>query len=259
MGDIHPTASVDSGARLAAGVRIGAYAVIEAPVEIGAGSVIGPHVVIHPYVRLGRDNRVHAHAVLGDLPQDVAFEGGETWLEIGDRNLLREHVTAHRASSPERVTRIGSDCFLMAGAHVGHDCQVGDRVVLTNNALLGGRVEVGERANLGGGVAVHQFCRIGALAMVGGYAGVNKDVLPFSLAFGNTAQHFRLNTVGLRRAGVTGDRYRALERAFRALRTGDRKLSEVPETPEIALLRDWLAAPSKRGIAGWTSPRGRRV
>lgn len=256
MSDIHDTAVVDPGARLGAGVRIGPYAVIGDDVEIGSGTTIGPHAVIHPHVRLGSDNAVHAHAVLGDLPQDVAFGGEPTRLEIGDRNRIRENVTVHRASQPDRVTRIGCDCFLMAGAHVAHDCRVGDRVILTNNVLLAGVVEVGDGANLGGAAVVHQFCRIGALAMVGGFAGVGQDVLPYAMVHGIPACHFRLNTIGLRRAGVKGDRYGALETAFRALRAGDRELGEAPDTPEVAHLRAWLAAPSKRGLAAWTRPRG---
>ena len=257
MTEIHETAVVDPGARLGAGVRVGPYAVIGDDVVIGAGSTIGPHAVIHPHVRLGEENAVHAHAVLGDLPQDLHFEGGVTRLEIGDRNRIRENVTLHRASAPDKVTRIGSDCFLMAGAHVAHDCQVGDRVILTNNVLLAGVVTVGDGANLGGAAVVHQFCRIGPLAMVGGFGGVQKDVLPYTMAHGIPACHFRLNTIGLRRAGVKGERYGALETAFRALRRGDRQLGEAPATPEVEILREWLAAPSKRGLTAWTKPRGR--
>lgn len=258
MAEIHETAVVDPTARLGEGVHVGPYAVIGEDVEIGDDTTIGPHVVIHPYVRLGRDNSVHAHAVLGDLPQDVAFSGEKTRLEIGDRNRIRENVTVHRASQPDRLTRIGSDCFLMAGSHVAHDCQVGDQVVLTNNVLLAGVVEIGEGANLGGAAVVHQFCRIGALAMVGGFGGVGQDVLPYAMVHGIPACHFRLNTIGLRRAGIKGERYGALESAFRALRAGDKELAGAPDTPEVRHLRDWLAMPSKRGIAGWTAPRSGR-
>ncbi len=258
MHDIHETAVVDPEARLAEGVRVGPYAVIGDDVEIGSGTTIGPHAVIHSHVRLGKDNAVHAHAVLGDLPQDVAFGGEVTRVEIGDRNRIRENVTVHRASKPDRVTRIGSDCFLMAGAHVAHDCQVGDRVILTNNVLLAGVVVVGDGANVGGAAVVHQFCRIGPLAMVGGFGGVGQDVLPYTMAHGIPACHFRLSTIGLRRAGIKGERYGALETAFRALRAGDRQLGDAPETPEVGYLREWLAAPSKRGIAAWVRPRGGR-
>ena len=258
MADIHKTAVIDPEARLGEGVQVGPYTVISGDVEIGAGTTIGPHVVIHPHVRLGRDNAVHAHAVLGDLPQDVAFSGAETRLEIGDRNMIRENVTVHRASQLDRVTRIGSDCFLMAGSHVAHDCQVGDRVILTNNVLLAGVVTVEDGANLGGAAVIHQFCRIGALAMVGGFGGVGQDVLPYAMVHGIPACHFRLNTIGLRRAGIKGERYGVLETAFRALRAGDRELGNPPDTPEVSYLREWLAAPSKRGIAAWTTPHGGR-
>ncbi len=257
MAEIHPTAVIEPGARLGEGVRIGPYAVIGGDVEIGAGTSIGPHVVIHPHVRLGSANSVHAHAVLGDLPQDVAFAGAETRLEIGDRNRIRENVTVHRASQPDRLTRVGSDCFLMAGSHVAHDCQVGDRVILTNNVLLAGVVTVGDGANLGGAAVIHQFCRIGELAMVGGFGGVGQDVLPYSMVHGIPACHYRINTIGLRRAGIKGERYGALERAFRALRAGDRELGEAPDTPEVRHLREWLAAPSKRGVAAWARPGSR--
>lgn len=258
MSEIHQTAVVDPGARLGEGVRVGPYAVIADDVEIGAGTTIGPHAVIHPHVKLGEGNSVHAHAVLGDTPQDVKFTGEVTRLEIGDRNLIRENVTMHRASEPERVTRIGSDCFLMAGSHVAHDCQVGDRVVLTNNVLLAGVVTVGDGANLGGAAVVHQFCRIGPLAMVGGFGGVGQDVLPYTMVHGIPAHHFRLNTIGLRRAGIKGERYGALETAFRALKAGDKGLGDAPDTPEVSYLREWLAAPSKRGLCAWIKPRAGR-
>lgn len=258
MPGIHETAIVHPGARLGEGVEVGPFAVIADDVEIGAGTVIGPHVVIHRHVRLGADNQVHAHAVLGDLPQDVSFNGEVTRLEIGDRNRIRENVTLHRASRPDRVTRIGSDCFLMAGSHVAHDCQVGDRVILTNNVLLAGVVTVGDGANLGGSSVVHQFCRIGPLAMVGGFSGVGGDVLPYSTVHGAPARHLRLNTVGLKRVGIERENRQALELAFRALKNRDRSLEGVPETPEVALLRQWLAAPSKRGLSGWLVPRSGR-
>lgn len=250
MNRVHETASVAAGARLGEGVRIGAYAVIEDHAEIGAATVIGPHAVIHSFVRLGSGNRIYPHAVLGGDPQDVSFAEQETWLEIGDHNVFREYVTVHRATNPERPTRIGSHSYLMAYTHVAHDCRLGDRVTLTNSVTLGGHVQIGDRAMLGGLVPVHQFVRVGAYAMVGGNTGLRKDVLPFSLVAGEPARHFRLNIVGLRRAGITGARYRALESAFRALRKG-RSLEGLPETEEIVSLRAWLAAPSKRGLTGF--------
>lgn len=250
MTDVHPTASVAAGASLGEGVRIGPFAVIEDSVEVGANTTIGAHTVIHSFVRIGHGCRVHPHAVLGGAPQDVSYSGVETWLEIGDKTIIREYVTAHRATREAQPTRIGLQCYLMAYTHVAHDCQIGDRVTLTNCVTLGGHVQIGERAMLGGLVPVHQFVRIGAYAMVGGNTGVRKDVLPFSLVAGEPARHFRLNTVGLRRAGITGERYRVLQAAFRALSAG-RSLDDLPESEEIAVLRAWLAAPSRRGLTGF--------
>ena len=247
---VHHTAIVAAGARLGAGVDVGPYVVIEDDVEIGDECRIGPHVVIHRQVRLGARNRLHAHAVIGGAPQDLSFKESDTWLVIGDDNVLREGVTIHRATRTEHPTRIGSHCFLMAYAHVAHDCRLGDRVILTNNVSLGGHVEIGDYCTLGGSAGVHQFVRIGAQAMVSAHALLRKDVLPFTLVGGEPVRHYRLNSVGLRRRGITGERYQALEQAFRALREGA-DLGAVPTTPETELLRAWLARPSKRGILGF--------
>jgi UDP-N-acetylglucosamine acyltransferase len=246
----HSTAIIASGAELAEDVEVGPYAVIEDRVTIGAGTVIGPHAVIHNHARIGERNRIHAHAVIADTPQDYSFAGEETQVEIGDDNIIREGVTIHRSTNLDIPTRVGNHCFLMAYSHVAHGCQVADRVILTNNVMLGGDVEVGAGAIIGGGTAVHQFCRVGPSAMVAGVAGILKDILPFSMAKGAPALHYRLNSVGLKRAGVNGPRYRALEKAFRELRDGSKPdLSEA--TPELELLETWLAADSKRGLAGF--------
>lgn len=247
---VHPTAIVSTGAHLGDGVVVGPYAVIDADVTIGNKSVIGPHAVIHRYVRMGERNHIHAHAVIGDLPQDLSFEGTESWVEIGDEGTFREGVTIHRATMPGSPTRIGSNCLLMAYAHVAHDCRVGDEVVLTNNTCLGGHVEIGTNSMLGGGVMVHQFVRVGSYVMVTGLAAIRKDVLPFCLLAGNPLRHYRLNTVGLRRAGITGERYRVLEDAFRALRSGQ-DLNAFTESREVELLREWLSVESKRGHYGF--------
>ncbi len=246
----HPTAIIDSGAKLADDVVVGPYAVIGDQVSIGPGTTIGPHVVIHSHARIGARNRIHAHAIIADIPQDLSFSGDETWVEIGDDNVIRESVTVHRATNTEQPTRIGSNCFLMTYSHVAHDCQMGDGVILTTYAGLAGCVEVGAGAIIGGGAAIHQFCRIGTCAMVAGHAGVVKDVLPYSMVWGLPALHYRLNAVGLKRAGVTGERYRALERVFRALRAGSKPESD-DTTPELQLLTSWLAADSKRGLTGF--------
>ena len=246
----HPTAIIASGAELADDVEVGPYAVIEDRVSIGAGCVIGPHAVIHSHARIGERNRIHAHAVIADTPQDYSYGGEDSWVEIGDDNIIREGVTIHRSTEVDAPTRVGHNCFLMAYSHVAHGCRVGDRVILTNNVMLGGFVEVGAGAIIGGGTAVHQFCRVGPSTMVAGVAGILKDILPYSMAKGAPALHYRLNSVGLKRAGVNGPRYRALEKAFRALREGA-KPDFSDSTPELELLEKWLTAKSKRGLAGF--------
>ncbi|MDH3530126.1 MAG: acyl-ACP--UDP-N-acetylglucosamine O-acyltransferase [Acidobacteriota bacterium] len=247
---VHPTALVASGAKLAEGVLIGPYAVVEDRVEIGEGTTIGPHAVIHSNTRVGKRNRIHAHVVLGDDPQHLSYKGEKTLLEIGDDNVFREMVTAHRSIDPTAPTRIGSNCYLMTNCHVGHDCVIDDAVIITSNVALGGHVEVGERAVIGGAAGVHQFVRIGAYSMVGAHTYLTKDALPFTMIAGEPARHYRLNAVGLKRNGIKGADYRVLEQAFRRIRTSE-NLDNLPVTKELVYLREWLAADSKRGLTGF--------
>lgn len=244
---IHPTAVIAPDAELGQKVVVGPYAIISSRVIIGAESVIGPHAVIHSFVQIGQRNQIHSHAVIGDTPQDLSFSNIETWIKIGDDNVLREGVTIHRSTNPAHPTQVGCNCYLMAYSHVAHDCILGHGAILTNNVLLGGHVEIGNQAILGGSAVVHQYCRIGIHAMVQGNGSVSQDVLPYSIAAGHPLRHYRLNTVGLRRAGIKGERYRILEQAFRQLRNGS-DLNRLPETPEIIHLKSWLAAKSKRGL-----------
>ncbi|HEY3487086.1 MAG TPA: acyl-ACP--UDP-N-acetylglucosamine O-acyltransferase [Gammaproteobacteria bacterium] len=248
---IHATAVVAQGAKLGAGVELGPYAVIEDDVEIGPGTVIGPHAVIHSHTRIGARNRIHAHAILGDTPQHLAYKPEDvTWLEVGDDNMIREHVTVHRAYHAGAITRIGSNCLLMAASHVAHDCSIGNHVIITNGALLGGHVMVGDRTVLGGNTSVHQFVRIGPYAMVGASTMIRKDVLPYSMLAGDPARHYRLNSIGLRRNGITGEKYKVLEQAFRRLRAGE-ELDNIMQTEELHFLQEWLRQPSKRGLSSF--------
>lgn len=255
---IHPSAIVSADAELHPTVTVGPGAVIEAGVSIGADCSIGAHAVVHGFTRVGEHNVVGPHCVLGGLPQHTAFDGSETWVTIGDRNVFREFVTVNRAYEPGAETRIGSHCFLMTSAHVGHDCSVGDHVIMTNQATLGGHVEVGDRVVMGGMSAAHQFTRIGAFCMVAAFAPLRKDVLPYTTIGGTPVRHYRLNAVGLRRNGISGDRYRALEAAFRALKNGDDTLASVPDTPEVEQLREWLAVKSRYGRYGFAAPGSRQ-
>ena len=250
---VHPTAVVSGKAEIDPSVVIGPCAVVEDNVHIDAGTTLGPHTVIREFCRIGKNNTIDAHAVIGGLPQHTAYDGSETWVEIGDDNVIREGVTIHRAFEPGAATKIGSDCFLMAYAHVGHDCVVGDSVTLSNNIVLGGHVEVGDFVVLGGCAGAHQFLRIGSYAMVGGYVPLRKDVLPYSMVGGEPVRHYRLNSIGLRRGGFDKERYRAVEAAFRALREGNSDLTGVPDTEDVHKLRDWLAGKSKYGVYGFAA------
>ena len=249
--NIHPTAYVDPGAKIGSNVNIGPFVVIEDNVEIGDNCTLAAHAVIQPYVKMGSANIVHPHVVLGDLPQDTSFKAETvSWLLIGDNNVFREGFTAHRSAKENGETRIGSGCFLMNNSHVAHDCLLGDGVIFANNVAIGGHVEVGDKVFMGGNVVAHQFCRIGAYAIVQGTTGLSMDVIPYTMIGGHYAKHFKLNTVGLRRAGVTGNRYSILASAFRLLRQRQ-PIDSLEETEELRFLKDWLTVKSKRGIHGF--------
>ncbi|HYE36985.1 acyl-ACP--UDP-N-acetylglucosamine O-acyltransferase [Methylocaldum sp.] len=256
--NIHPTACIAPDAKLGAGVSIGPYAVIESHTEIGDDCRIAAHAVIHSHVRMGRDNHVCPHAVIGGLPQDLGFDASaETYVEIGDSNVFREGVTVSRATQKGAATRIGANNYLMNNSHVAHDCRLGDNNIFASGATLGGHVHVGDRVFFGGGVMVHQFCRIGSFAILQGLAGINKDVIPFTLVGGRPGKHYRLNLVGMRRAGIDGDRLKAVSIAYRRLRN-KQSLDDLPDTPELAYLRHWLVGESKRhGALGFVDIHAR--
>lgn len=248
---IHPTAVIAPGAKIGEGTHIGPFAVIAAEVEIGEHCQIGAQVVIQSYVKMGNGNIIHPQVVLGDLPQDTGFKAETvSYLRIGDNNVFREGFTAHRASTALAETVIGSGCYFMNNSHVAHDCQIGDKTIFANNVAIGGFVEIGNNVFMGGNVVAHQFCRIGAFAIVQGTTGLNMDVIPFTLVGGRPARHYRLNTIGLRRAGITGERYKVLAAAFRLLRA-KQSLAALEDTPELVQLKTWLAVKSKRGLHGF--------
>jgi UDP-N-acetylglucosamine acyltransferase len=250
---IHPTAIIATNAILGENVRVEPFAVIESDVAIGDNCEIGAHAVIQRYVKMGSGNVVHPHAVLGGLPQDIHFKKETvSWLIIGDNNAFREGFTAHRATVENGATQIGSGCFFMNHSHVAHDCVIGNNTIFANNVAIGGFVEIGNNVFMGGSVVAHQFCRIGSYAIVQGTTGLNKDVIPFTLIAGYPAKHYRLNTIGLKRAGIIGERYKVLSDAFRLLKK-KQSLDSLPETEELRYLKDWLAIKSKRGIHGFVS------
>jgi len=253
---IHPTAIIAPGARLAAGVAVGAYSVIGAQVEVGEGTWIGPHVVIEGRTRIGRDNRVFQFASIGAPPQDKKYAGEDTAIEIGDRNTLREYVTINRGTAGDaRVTRVGSDNWIMAYVHFAHDCQIGSHTIFANACQLAGHVHVEDWATLGATTLVHQFVHVGAHAFTGMGTYLPQDLPPFVRAAGNMAKPYGINSEGLRRRGFPAETINALKRAYRtlyrsglALEEARRELEAQRATcDEVGLFLEFLDA-TKRGI-----------
>ncbi len=225
--DIDPRASVDPTARLADGVKVGPFAFVGPHAEIGPGTVLMPHAVVHGFTKMGSGNRVHPFACLGGDPQDLGYRGEEVRLEIGDRNEFREGVTVSRGTLKEqRLTRLGSGGLYMACSHVGHDCVVGDGVILGNSVLLAGHVHVEDRAILNGAAAVHHFTTLGRLAYVGGLSRIIMDVPPFMVVEGHPARVIKVNVVGMKRAGMSEERIKAVRVAHRALWRSDQLVRE---------------------------------
>ena len=261
MASVHPTALVDAGAELDAGVQVGPYAVVGASVQVGAGTTIGAHCVIEGPTTIGRDNRIHSHAVLGGAPQDMKYRGEPTRLEIGARNTIREFCTFNRGTAQDvGVTRVGDDNWVMAYVHIAHDCQVGHRTVLANNATLAGHVHVGDWVIVGGLTGIHQFCKVGAHAMTGFQSHVSQDVPPFMTVSGNPLAVHGFNVEGLRRRGFSRERMALVKQMHRLLYRDGLTLEAAQAAIEalrgsveggdadVALLLDFLAT-AQRGIA----------
>jgi UDP-N-acetylglucosamine acyltransferase len=216
--EVHITAVVSGGARLADGVRIEPYAVVEDGVELGRGTSVGAHAHLQGPAVFGENNRVFPHAVLGLAPQDVRYRGEKTRLVVGGGNVFREFATVHRGTpSGGGETVIGDENYFMAYSHVAHDCRVGSGTVFANCASLAGHVEVGDRAVVSAFAAVHQFARIGRSAFVGGYTQCRQDVLPFCKTEGTDAKTYGINTIGLKRQGFPDSEIEALQKAYRFL------------------------------------------
>jgi UDP-N-acetylglucosamine acyltransferase len=253
---IHPSAIIHPRAQIGDGCEVGPYCTIGEHVVLGERCRLVSHVVIDGHTRLGRENEAFPFATLGLKSQDLKWKGGITRTEIGDRNVFREGVTVHSATNDGDATVIGNDNLFLTHAHVAHDCQLGNRVIMSGFAGLAGHVVVGDYAILSGYVAVHQFCRIGKLAMVGGCSKVRQDVPPFMLADGNPAETCTINKVGLERAGMTDAAITALRQAYKVLfRDGltitnalARIEGDLPSLPELQHLVEFIRA-SERGIS----------
>ncbi|MEK6718960.1 MAG: acyl-ACP--UDP-N-acetylglucosamine O-acyltransferase [candidate division NC10 bacterium] len=257
MVTVHPTALVEPGAELAAGVQVGAYAIVGSQVRVGFRTCVGSHTILEGRTEIGADCRIGSHVIIGAPPQDVKYHGEPTRLVIGDRTLVREFATIHRASTGgSGVTSIGPESFIMAYAHVAHDCQLGERVIMANQASLAGHVEIGRCAVIGGMSGVHQFVRIGEYAFLGACSAVLQDIPPFVKAQGNRAKPFGLNVVGLRRHGASAEAIQALKQAYRIVFLSGLNTSqalaqleqELSGTPEVQRFVDFIKR-SQRGIS----------
>lgn len=256
MARIHPTALVAPGAQLADDVEIGPYSIIGETVTIGAGTVVGPHVVIEGVTRIGERNRFHSGGAIGCDPQDKKYRDEPTQLVIGDGNTFFQNVTIATGTTQDQgITTVGDDNWVMAYAHIAHDCVVGSHIILANGATLAGHVEVGDHVILGGLTAVHQFCVIGAHAMAGGGSMITQDVPPFVMCEGNRAVARGLNTEGMKRRGFTAEQIAAVKQVYKLLykeglsyEEACTRITELAKSEPVLSLYTEFFARSRRGI-----------
>ena len=254
---IHPTAVVDPSAKIPASCKIGPYCTIGPDVELGENCELVSHVVLQGPTRMGSDNKIYPFAAVGIGPQDVTYKGEPTRLEIGDRNQIREYVTIHRGTvKGGQLTKIGSDCLIMAYSHIAHDCFIGDHVMMANAATLAGHVTIEEWAVVGALSPVHQFVRVGAHSYIGGGTTITQDVLPFSKTSAVREVHaYGANSVGLERRGFSKERVRLIQKAFRILLASklnttqalERIRAEVELSDDVQLLLKFIES-SERGV-----------
>jgi UDP-N-acetylglucosamine acyltransferase len=247
---------VHPNARIAAGVEIGPYSVIGEHVSIGKDTKIASHVLIEGWTTIGERNTFFSFSSIGTPPQDISYRNEETYVEIGDDNVVREFATIHRATTKaDKKTQIGNKNFLMSYIHVAHDCKLGNNIIMANNAAFGGHVSVEDFAVLGALVGIHQHVRVGAYSMIGGQSAIVLDVPPYVNATGNRAQLYGLNTIGLKRRGFSDATINNLKKAYKIIfRSGmtqeeafGKVAGEFPDCPEVIYFVDFMRH-SKRGV-----------
>ena len=255
-GSIHPSAIIEDGAQLEAGVKIGPYCLVGPQVRLGEGVELVSHVVIAGNTSIGARSRVFPFASIGHEPQDLKYRGETNSLTIGTDCTIREGVTMNPGTAGDNSsTMIGDRCVFLANAHVAHDCQVGNNVIFSNAVMIAGHCKVGDNVIIGGGAGVHQFCRIGRNAFIGGMAGVENDVIPFGTALGNRAYLGGLNLVGMKRAGIARESIHAARHAFKQLFQSGKPVQEAVAGLEPRLLADPVVA----AIAEFISNSGERA
>jgi len=257
MSVVHQTAIIEDGAKIGEDVTIGPYSIIGGEVELGNGVEIISHAVVQGRTTVGENTQIFPFASIGHQPQDLKYAGEKSGLIIGANNVIREHVTMNPGTEGGgMITRIGDDCLFMVGAHVAHDCQIGDNVILVNNATLAGHVIVEEWAIIGGLSAVHQFARIGKHAMVGGMTGVTDDVIPYGSVIGNRARLSGLNIIGLKRRNFSRDVIHDIRKAYRLIFAEEGTLSErlhdvgelFPDNEPVMEIVNFIKTDSSRSI-----------
>jgi UDP-N-acetylglucosamine acyltransferase len=257
MSNIHPTAIIEAGAQLGEGVRIGPFCVVGPEVVLGDGCELVSHVVVAGRTTIGRGGRVFPFASIGHQPQDLKYRGERSTLTVGNDCIIREGVTINPGTEGGGLaTVVGNNCALLANSHIGHDCRVGDHVILSNNVMLAGHVTLGDHVIVGGGAAIIQFARIGSHAFVGGLSGVENDVIPYGMVLGNRAHLAGLNIVGLQRRGFSREDIHSLRRAYRLLFGGDGTFmervdevaAEFEQNAVVVDMVEFIRAGGKRSI-----------
>lgn len=258
---IHPTALVDPGARLGAGVKIGPFCLVGPDVELGDGCELLSHVVVTGTTTIGPRAKIYPFAAIGHPPQDLKYSGEPTRVVIGSDCIIRESVTIHPGTKAGNfLTTVGDHCFILAYAHVAHDCRIGNNVVLSNTVMLAGHCHIGDFVILGGGVGIHQFVRVGQHAFIGGMSAIEKDVIPYGMAMGNRAVLAGLNIIGLKRRGFSREKIHELRRAYRLLFANEGTLKErmddvEAEHPDHSTVKEILAFIREGGDRSVLTPR----
>jgi len=253
--EIHPAAIVSPKAELGENVRVGPYAIIGEHVTIGDSSIIHPHAVIDGFTTIGESCEVFPGAAVGLRCQDLKYGGEKTYVQVGARTVIRECATVNSSTGEGAATIIGEECYLMAYSHVGHNCRLGNKVIMANVASLAGHILIEDKAVIGGLVGIHQFVHVGTLSMIGGVSKVNQDVPPYALCDGIPCSVSDINAVGLRRNGFSPETRRIIRRAFKILfKSGlatshavEIVKSDLPQIPELGHLLEFIAK-SERGI-----------
>ena len=254
---IHPTAIVNKNSKISKNVEIGPYCIIGSDVEIGSNSKLHSHVSIKGNTKIGKNNEIFPFVSIGTSPQDLKYKGEKNSIIIGDNNNLREYVNINPGTlQGGTITKLGNNNLLMVYCHIAHDCNIGNDIVLANNVQVGGHVKIEDNAIVGGSCAIHQFSRIGKLAMVGGMTGVLSDVIPFSLSLGNRNNLVGLNLIGLRRAKISNDDIKILQKSYDVIFSNqnfrsniDNLNADLKNNKYVKIIIDFINSDKKRPIS----------